>query len=43
MNTVGAGALSCRDDTKFYNTDKEKVLLSPANDYYVKLANECVN
>jgi protein transport protein SEC24 len=40
--TSGSGALSFRDDAKLYNTDKEKVLLSPVNDHYVKMAKECV-
>jgi len=34
----GYGALASRDDASFYNSDKEKVILSPANDTYVKLA-----
>lgn len=42
VNTTGFGAIVVRDDPKIYNTDKEKVLLSPANDTYIKLAQECV-
>lgn len=38
----GVGSLLWREDTKLYNTDKEKVLLSPVNDFYVKLAEECI-
>ena len=41
-NTAGFGAIVARDDPKLYNTDKEKVLLSPANDTYIKLVQECV-
>lgn len=31
-----------REDPKLYNTDKEKVLLSPVNDTYTKMAEECI-
>jgi protein transport protein SEC24 len=33
--------VAARDDPKLYNTDKEKVILSPANDHYIKLGEEC--
>lgn len=42
INSVGFGNLLYRDDPKAYNTDKEKVLLSPVNETFVKLAHECV-
>lgn len=42
MCSAGFGALSYREDTKLYNTDKEKVLLSPVNDTFVKMAQDCV-
>ena len=42
INTIGVGALTVRDDPKVYNTEKEKVVLTPHNDHYIKLANECV-
>ena len=31
-----------RDDPKQYNTDKEKNILTPAVDHYMKLATDCV-
>lgn len=34
--------MTFRDDAKLYNSDKEKTLLSPANDHYVKMAQECI-
>jgi hypothetical protein len=37
-SSVGAGSVTARDDAKVYNTDKEKTILSPANDHYIKLA-----
>lgn len=42
INTLGFASVGVRDDPKLYNTDKEKTILSPANDVYVKLAQECV-
>ena len=42
INSIGVGSLVTRDDTKLYNTDKEKTILQPVNDHYQKLANECV-
>lgn len=32
VNAIGWGALNPRDDAKVYNTDKEKNILTPAND-----------
>ena len=43
INSLGAGALVARDDPKLYNSDKEKTLLSPVNEHYTKLAEECVS
>jgi protein transport protein SEC24 len=42
IHSIGLGALTTRDDPKLYNTDKEKTLLTPANEHYTKLAQECV-
>lgn len=36
--SAGSGSLTYREDNKLYNTDKEKVLLSPVNDTYIKMA-----
>jgi hypothetical protein len=38
INSVGQGHLTSRDDVKLYNTEKEKLILSPVNDHYVKMA-----
>lgn len=38
INTLGFSSVGVRDDPKIYNTEKEKTILSPANDTYVKLA-----
>jgi Sec23/Sec24 trunk domain len=43
MCTIGLGYNTCRDDPKLYNTDKERQILSPASDLYVKLAEDCVS
>lgn len=43
INGIGWGALQPRDDPKAYNTDKEKSILTAANDSIIKLAAECVN
>lgn len=43
ISTIGIGALVSRDDSKVYNTDKEKALLAPANEHYIKLATECIS
>lgn len=40
--SIGAGSLATRDDAKLYNSDKEKAIVSPANDHYAKMANECI-
>ena len=40
--SIGMGALVSRDDPKLYNTDKEKNMVTPSNDHYIKIANECV-
>jgi protein transport protein SEC24 len=40
--TTGLGATSSRDDPKLYNSDKEKIILQPATDFYVLLAEDCV-
>jgi hypothetical protein len=42
INTAGFASVASRDDPKLYNGDKEKVLLSPKDDTYVKIAQECV-
>jgi hypothetical protein len=42
ISSSGYGNLLYREDPKLYNTDKEKVLLSPVNDIFVKMAEECV-
>jgi protein transport protein SEC24 len=42
ISNSGWGALTYRDDAKLYNSDKEKVILSPVSDIYVKLAEECI-
>jgi hypothetical protein len=42
MCTIGFGLSQCRDDHKLYMTEKEKAILQPAHDLYVKMAQECV-
>jgi len=42
INGIGAGQLVARDDPKLYNTDKERNMVTPANDHFIKMANECV-
>lgn len=42
INGIGAGQLVARDDPKLYNTDKERNIVTPANDHFIKMANECV-
>ena len=42
ISSSGFGNLMYREDPKLYNTDKEKVLLSPVNDTYTKMAEECI-
>jgi protein transport protein SEC24 len=42
INSIGWGSLIPRDDAKLYNTDKEKNIITPANDALIKLATECV-
>ncbi|CAF0708645.1 unnamed protein product [Brachionus calyciflorus] len=41
-NCLAPGQLKMRDDKKLLGTDKEKVLLSPQNDYYAQLGKKCV-
>ncbi|RNA12491.1 transport Sec24C-like isoform X1, partial [Brachionus plicatilis] len=41
-NCVAPGQLKMRDDKKLLATDKEKLLLSPQNDYYAQLGKKCV-
>jgi protein transport protein SEC24 len=41
-NSLAPGQLNNRDDKKLLGTDKEKVLLSPQNDYYANLGKRCV-
>jgi protein transport protein SEC24 len=43
MCTIGFGATANRDDPKLYNSDKERSILSPANDLYVQMAKECIS
>lgn len=38
---VAPGKLANRDDKKLLGTDKEKALLSPVNNFYAKLGEEC--
>lgn len=40
--SIGYGAVKIRDDPKLYNTNNEKNLVAPENDFYSKLAYECV-
>jgi protein transport protein SEC24 len=42
LSSFGFGALKVRDEIKLYNTPNEKNILSPENDSYTKLAEECV-
>jgi protein transport protein SEC24 len=42
MYSGGLGALICRDDPELYNYDGEKGLISPGNNIFVKMAQECV-
>jgi len=42
INSIGAGALTMRDDPKLYNTDKEKTIMVPATEHFTKLGQECV-
>ncbi|CAF3345357.1 unnamed protein product [Rotaria sp. Silwood1] len=39
---LAPGKLSNRDDKKLLGTDKEKILLSPVDNFYTKLGEECV-
>lgn len=41
-NTLAPGQLKNRDDKKLLGTDKEKMVLSPQNDYYAQLGKKCV-
>lgn len=39
----GPGMVRRNDDPKAIGTDAEKALLAPADDFYIKLAGDCVN
>ncbi|EGG01243.1 uncharacterized protein MELLADRAFT_50176 [Melampsora larici-populina 98AG31] len=41
LPTIGPGSLKQREDTKLYNTDKEKTLFLPADPWYRQVAEEC--
>lgn len=41
LPTIGPGALKQREDTKLYNTEKEKTLFLPADPWYRQVAEEC--
>lgn len=43
LPTYGPGALKHRDDSKLYGTDKERTLYAPQDDFYRKLAEQCVD
>ncbi|KAG0377736.1 COPII coat Sec23p-Sfb3p heterodimer component [Mortierella sp. AD032] len=43
LPTSGPGALKQREDSKLYNTDKERTLFAPQDDFYKKLAESCVD
>ncbi|KAF9434857.1 COPII coat Sec23p-Sfb3p heterodimer component [Entomortierella beljakovae] len=43
LPTFGPGALRQRDDSKLYNTDKERTLYAPQDDFYKDLAESCVD
>ncbi|KAF9427642.1 COPII coat Sec23p-Sfb3p heterodimer component [Podila epigama] len=43
LPTFGPGALKHRDDSKLYGTDKERTLYAPQDDFYRKLAEQCVD
>ncbi|KAI3644212.1 hypothetical protein MP228_010376 [Amoeboaphelidium protococcarum] len=42
LPNFGSGSLTSREDPKLFNTDKEKTLFAPQNDFYVKLAEKAV-
>jgi protein transport protein SEC24 len=42
LSSIGYGPVKIRDDPKIYNSANEKNILSPENDFYSKLAYECV-
>lgn len=41
LPTIRPGSLKQREDTKLYNTDKEKTLFLPADPWYRQVAEEC--
>ena len=41
-SSIGVSSIVNRDDPSAYNNDKEKAMLSPANELYTKLAQECI-
>ncbi|KAI3657284.1 hypothetical protein MP638_002224 [Amoeboaphelidium occidentale] len=43
LPTVGPGALKAREEAKLMNTENERQLYVPQDNYYMKLADECVN
>ncbi|CAG8583784.1 1871_t:CDS:10 [Diversispora eburnea] len=43
LPTFGPGSIKQREDPKIYNTDKERSLFSPQDNYYKTLATNCVD
>ncbi|CAG8723248.1 20660_t:CDS:10, partial [Dentiscutata erythropus] len=43
LPTFGPGAIRHREDSKLYNTDKERTLFGPQDNYYKTLAVNCVD
>ncbi|CAG8719921.1 5381_t:CDS:2, partial [Racocetra fulgida] len=43
LPTLGPGSIRHREDSKLYNTDKEKTLFGPQDNYYKTLAVNCVD
>ncbi|KAJ1959551.1 COPII coat Sec23p-Sfb3p heterodimer component [Dispira parvispora] len=42
LPSSGSGALKHREETKLFNTDKERTLFAPQNTFYPNLAEKCV-
>ncbi|CAG8568852.1 15714_t:CDS:10 [Acaulospora morrowiae] len=43
LPTYGPGSIKHREDSKIYNSDKERTLFGPQDNYYKTLATECVD
>ncbi|CAG8441458.1 9081_t:CDS:10 [Acaulospora colombiana] len=43
LPTYGPGSIKHREDSKVYNTDKERLLFGPQDNYYKTLATSCVD